>query len=63
MTAESSGAEAGARGAIIEIEPGVAVVVGDAVPEGVELLPMDLIDTGARGQIASAAVRRYYEGL
>lgn len=54
-TAESNGAETEARGAIIEIEPGVAIVVGDAVPEGVELLPMDLIDPGARGQIALAA--------
>ncbi|MCG7429843.1 hypothetical protein [Dermacoccus nishinomiyaensis] len=55
MTAESSGAEADARGAIIEIEPGVAVVVGDAVPEGVELLPMDLIGPEIRTQMASSA--------
>ncbi|WP_281711262.1 hypothetical protein [Dermacoccus nishinomiyaensis] len=54
-TAESSGAEIEARGAIIEIEPGVAVVVGDAVPEGVELLPMDLIGPEIRTQMASSA--------
>lgn len=43
-----------ARAAIVEIEPGVALVVGDAVPEGVELLPMDLIDPSARDAVTAS---------
>lgn len=40
--------------ALVEIEPGVAVVYGDQVPEGLNLIPLSLFDARAEASLAGA---------
>ena len=43
--------------AVIEIQPGVGLVVGDLLPEGLDVTPLSLLDDSARDKVTHAATQ------